>query len=72
MSWKVNDREFRSVLGLSSDKRYLYFVKHVADWGKLWSLTNLDGWVLYGMQDGTELIPVWPHVLFAQACVINE
>lgn len=69
MSWNISQQEFESVLSLSDEKRYFYFLKKVADWEELWSLRNQDGWVLAADPDGHEVVPVWPHERFAQACI---
>lgn len=34
MAWDVNDEEFRSVLALSADRRYEYFVRRGASHGR--------------------------------------
>ena len=47
-------------------------MKRVADWQEIWSLANVEGWVLYGDKSGQELVPVWPHPRFAEACAQGE
>jgi len=68
MSWELGDKEFAAVLSLTDRKRYDYFIKHVADWGEVWSLYGNDGWVLASDEAGRELIPIWPHSRYAAAC----
>ncbi len=72
MSWNVSDKEYESVILLSGEKRYSYFVKKVADWEEVWSLRNQDGWVLAADAFGSQVIPVWPHERYAQACLTQE
>jgi hypothetical protein len=72
MTWKINDKELTSVLRLPLEKRYQYFVKHVADWREMWSLANANGWVLYGTKESKEVVPVWPHSAFAKVCATGE
>jgi uncharacterized protein DUF2750 len=72
MIWDVNDEGFKSVLALPADRRYVYFVKRVADWEHIWSLAATDGWVLASDDQGRELVPVWPHPRFAIACETRE
>lgn len=71
MTWNVNGKEFDSVTRLPPEKRYEYFIKKVADWREIWSLWN-DGWALMGDKDREELVPVWPHPLFAEASAVGE
>lgn len=73
MNWELRDKEFKSVLSLSGEKRYEYFVKKIVDWGKVWSLRNKDGWVLASSGSiNSHLIPVWPHQRYASACLFEE
>jgi hypothetical protein len=68
VGWEVSDKEFESVLGLSSSRRYEYFVKRAASYGELWALRGDGGWVVAADDDGNPHLPVWPHPRFAQAC----
>lgn len=72
MTWTMHDREFESVLSLPHQERYEYFVKRVADRNEVWSLLRNGKWVIAGDDEGNELIPVWPHPRFAEACVSAE
>jgi hypothetical protein len=64
----MSDKEFEAVFGLPDQQRYAYFVKKVADWQVLWSLSQADKWVMAGDTDGHKFLPVWPHARFASAC----
>jgi Protein of unknown function (DUF2750) len=68
VNWVVNEKEFESLIRSDADTRYSYFVKRVADWQELWTLANEDGYALVADDTGRELVPVWPHARFAQAC----
>lgn len=70
--WRINGKEYLSVLALNESKRYEYFIKRVADWGQVWSLKDNTGWVLYGDDKDNELVPAWPHPKYAQVCAIGE
>ncbi len=52
---------------LTSDResRYKYFLNHACDSGKIWSLYE-DGWAALGDENGNEMIPFWPHALYAE------
>lgn len=72
MSWQVHPKEMASVLALSSQERYGYFIKKVADFEEAWGLQSEDGWVLVGFDgDQGEAFCIWPHADYAQACVIE-
>jgi hypothetical protein len=68
MSYEVNEKELASVLALSADRRYGYFLNRAVDWEELWSLGDEYGWALCSGADGSELIPVWPARAYAEAC----
>jgi Protein of unknown function (DUF2750) len=68
MGWDVNDEEFESVLALSANRRYEYFVKRAASHGELWGLRGDGGWVVAEDDEGNPYFPVWPHQRFAGAC----
>jgi uncharacterized protein DUF2750 len=71
MTWNVNGQEFENVTHLAPEKRYEYFIKKVADWREVWSLWN-EGWALMGDKDHEEMVPVWPHAVFAEASAVGE
>jgi hypothetical protein len=71
MTWNVNGKEFENVTRLDPKKRYEYFVKKVADWREIWSLWK-DGWVLMGDKEGNQVVPVWPHPIYAEATAVGE
>lgn len=72
MMWTINSHEIENVLSLSGEDRYNYFIKRVADWGKIWSLRNDDGWVSGKDEEGNEFFPVWPHPQFALLCATEN
>lgn len=65
---QMRDKEFSALLGMPAPERYAVFVRRVADLEEIWSLRDDDGWCLMANDDGIELIPVWPHKRFADAC----
>jgi Protein of unknown function (DUF2750) len=71
MTWNVNGQEFENVTHLAPERRYEYFIKKVADWREVWSLWN-EGWALMGDKDHEEMVPVWPHAVFAEASAVGE
>lgn len=72
MSWQVHPKEMKSVLALSGQERYGYFIKKVADFEEAWGLQSEDGWVLVGFDgEGGDAFCIWPHADYAQACAID-
>jgi hypothetical protein len=71
MSWTPKEKEIQVVPGLPGPKRYEYFVKHTADENQIWSLWQ-GGWALARDSQGRELVPVWPHQIYAEACATKE
>lgn len=71
MPLHVSDQEFEAVLALPGPARYEHLVKRIADAGEVWSLRNADGWAL-ASDEGRELIPVWPHPRYAEACAVGD
>ena len=65
---RISEQEYAAVIALSGSDRYRHFIRHVADTEELWSLKSAEGWVLMAADDGHELVPVWPHARYAQAC----
>lgn len=68
----VSGKEFQAVIRLSPAERYEYFVKKVADWAQVWGLWHEGGWAILGDQEGGELVPVWPHPIYAEAYAIDD
>ncbi|HKG93041.1 MAG TPA: DUF2750 domain-containing protein [Gemmatimonadaceae bacterium] len=72
MPYQISELEIDAVSALPALERYAHFLKRVADWEELWSLRAGDAWVLSGDDDGErELVPVWPHPRYAEACATD-
>ena len=65
MSYSLSKKEYESVLKLSADERYDYFIRQVQSTGEIWSLANAEGWVAFS-SEGDACLPVWPHPDFAR------
>lgn len=68
MTWRMGPQEFEAVIALAGPERYEYAVKKIADWQNVWGLHDENGWALAEDDEGTELLPVWPHPDLASAC----
>lgn len=71
MSGSLHPKEMKSVLALSGQERYGYFIERVADREEAWGLQNEEGWVLIGFADG-EAFCLWPHADYARACTVGD
>jgi len=71
MSYVLRKQEFDSLIVCSDSVRYEYTIKRIADWEEVWSLHG-TGWVLAGEDGGREVVPIWPHSMFAQACATEQ
>src|SRR5262249_19517838 len=69
---KIHDKEFAALIGMSAPDRYAVFIRRVADWQEIWGLRSDAGWHLTADENGVEVVPVWPHERFAQACADNH
>jgi hypothetical protein len=72
MIWNLTDQELQSVMRLPAAERYSYFIKKAADEEIVWSLRQQDGWALLESPEGQELVPVWPHKMYAEACAVDQ
>lgn len=59
-------------MSLSPERRYLHFVRRVADMEELWALRSPEGWVVAGSPGPIEAIPVWPHAQYAADCAREQ
>jgi hypothetical protein len=71
MTWDLRTEELETVFKLPASQRYAYFIKHAADWEKVWGLRDADGWVTAQDDAGHTLMPIWPHPDYARACAID-
>lgn len=67
-TWELSDQERRQVLSLPARERYGLFLQISVDWEEAWGLHSPDGWVLSSGEDGRDVLPLWPHPGFAEAC----
>jgi len=68
MAWRLSQREMEALLTQHGKARYSYFLTKTADQEKIWSLWHDGGWALAGGDQGRQLVPVWPHEKYAEAC----
>ncbi len=68
MSWELTEDERQLALALSPKERFSYFVQLLVDEGEAWGLRNDEGWVLGSDPERGDILPLWPHSAFAEAC----
>lgn len=68
MTWELTDEERQLALALPPKERYSYFVQVVVDEETAWGLRNDEGWVLGSDPERGDILPLWPHSAFAEAC----
>jgi len=71
MTWELSEEEKQGVYSAPDDKRYAYFVGHVADWGEAWAIKHGDNWASI-TDEGKRYFPVWPHPEFAEENVKGD
>jgi len=64
MTWSPSPQEVDAVLRQLPKTRYSYFIKRAADREVLAGAESATDWLLLG-DESSEMVPVWPHVDFA-------
>jgi hypothetical protein len=62
----MHPKKLQNVLGMSGSDRFSYFIRKVADFGKLWGLFK-DGWAMGSDDDGRTAVLFWPEKDFAES-----
>jgi hypothetical protein len=68
VSWELDDEERRMILALPAKERYSYLLQLLVDTEEAWGLRNDEGWVVGSDPERGDLLPLWPHSAFAEAC----
>ncbi|CUX95446.1 MULTISPECIES: DUF2750 domain-containing protein [Bacillus amyloliquefaciens group] len=68
----MNEKELEMTLKLDPNKRYRYFIKKVADYEEVWSLSNDRGWVTSEDDNGKIRLHFWPTKEHAKYCAIEK
>jgi Protein of unknown function (DUF2750) len=64
----MNPEKFANIVSMSTDDRYWYFIRKVADFRKVWLLQFGNGSPLaIETEPGTLVYPFWPEKEFAEA-----
>lgn len=68
----MHPAKFDSVLRMSGEDRFGYFVRRVAGFEAAWVLESDGAWAAAEDDLGRRALPVWPEEAFASACASNE
>ena len=61
----LREKQLKAILALPGQQRYEHFIKQVADSLRVWSLRDEAGWVCSTTDEGTSVLPLWPHPDYA-------
>ncbi|MFV5703098.1 DUF2750 domain-containing protein [Flavobacterium sp. XS2P12] len=67
----MNAKEFDNVIKLTPFDRYRYFVKKVADFEELWTITDMDGNYALSDIDENVMISFWPKLEYIDSNLAN-
>lgn len=67
----LNEKQIKAVISLPGPKRYLHFIKTIAEHEEVWGL-YYDGWALAATDSGQQVFPLWPAAEYAAMCVVGE
>jgi hypothetical protein len=56
---------------LEGPQRVEHSIKRIADTEEIWGLHS-DGWAVSALDDGTEMLPIWPDPEYAASCAVEE
>lgn len=57
----MNLKEIENVSKLEPQKRYQYFIKKIADFEELWTITDNEGYYVINEIDGKLMFSLWPQ-----------
>ena len=64
---QLTPSDIEKIFKRPGEKRYDYFVKHVADSEEVFGLSDDEGWALLGDDEDADIIPFFPHAELAEA-----
>lgn len=67
----MNAKEFDNIIKLTPFDRYKYFIKKVADFEELWTITYLDGNYALSDIDDNVIISFWPKLEYVDSNLTN-
>ena len=72
MTYKLDEKQYAAAVNKDDSQRFEYFLRKVANFEKIWSLSDNEGWVELSDEDGQVCLPIWPHPDFAAAWATDE
>jgi hypothetical protein len=70
--YSPTSRELRSMIEAPANERFVYFIKHVAEWEEAWGLRDDEGWMAVGGDDDVTCFPLWPAEAYARRAAVDE
>lgn len=70
-STEETNKKIESILKMTENERYNYFIRKVADFEEIWGLSD-NGWALLGDDNGNQILPLWPEKDFAELCAVEQ
>ena len=70
----IDPKEIETVLLLTPEDRYEFFIDQVSESQTLWALVHeQQGWpTFHDDEQGYSLFPIWSDEVFAQQCAVGE
>jgi hypothetical protein len=62
----MDEKEVKKILKLPAHERYRYFLERTVGGRTLWALKDSSGWLLFGDNHETSIMPLWPDKDFAE------
>ena len=72
IAYELSEEEFQKLLSADGPERVQYFIDRVRETRAVWLLGDDDSPVTWRRDDGTVLVPAWPHYRFAEVCAEGE
>lgn len=68
----MHPQQFKNVLSLSSEERYGYLLRKVAETEEVWLIRDAGSIVMLGENEGAESLPVFPEEEFASILLTGD
>ena len=72
MTYSPNPKEVEAMFKRKGPERYKYTLRRILDCEQVWSLRNSEGWALFGGNNVSAAMPIWPAEQFAKLCAIED
>ncbi len=66
---ELTREHIEAVSKLSSEERYSYTIKRIADWEVMYTLSNAQDEIVWSELEGNLMVPFWTAPEFAEKCI---